>query len=168
MRRVLAFARNLLIVLGIAFLLVSFTVNTSLAESTDIVAEPDNWGGFLLSMSGPITLSAIDEMGRPFALYVLALQDAVTALQESSVNHTRPFLSRENITLFSETIPIVIPGVYGILISPTGNETIAVLTTVGRVFPQWGFIVFGVFLIVIAISIEGIKRVSRAKTSFAT
>jgi hypothetical protein len=167
MKQILPIVRNLFIVLGIAFLLVSFTVNTALAESTDIVAEPDNWGGFLISMTGPVTLIASAEMQRPFSLYILAFEDAMLALQESSVNQTHPFLSRENITGISETIPIIIPGLYGILISPTGNETVAVGLVVGRVLPQWGFVVLGAIMLAIASLVEGIKRISRSKAPVA-
>lgn len=163
MRQIVLVARNLFIVLGIAFLLVSFTVNTTHEESTDIVAEPNNWGGFLISMTGPVTLIASSEMHRLFSLYILAFEDAMFALQESNVSQTHPFLSRENITGISETIPILIPGLYGILVSPTGNETVAVGLVVGRVLPQWGLVVLGAIMLAIASLPEAIKLISRSK-----
>lgn len=167
MSQVLKQARNLLIVSGVALLLVSFILNPGLAENTDVIAEPDSCHGFLLSMGGPLTLTAAEETGKSFSLYILTYQDAVTFLQESSINHTSPFLLRENITFFSETVPIIIPGVYGILISPTGNETIAVGIVVGRILPQLGFVTYGLLLITVGIFLEMIKRFSGTKASIA-
>jgi len=165
MSQVLKQARNLLTVTGVTLLLVSFILNSGLAENTDVIAEPDSCRGFLLSMGGPLTLTAAEETGKSFSLYVLAFQDAVMCLQESSVNHTSPFLSRENITHFSETVPIIIPGVYGILVSPTGNETVAVGIVVGRVLPQLGLAMYGVLLITVGIFLQVTKRLGRAKAS---
>jgi hypothetical protein len=158
-------ARNLIIVSGVALLLVSLILNSGLAENTDVTAGPDDYRGFLLSMGGPLTLTAAEETGKSFSLYIFTYQDAVKSIQESNVNQTSPFLFRKNITFFSETVPVMIPGIYGIIISPTGNETITVWMTIGRVLPQLGFVMYGALLIVIGLILEVIRRLGRAKAT---
>jgi len=166
MSQILKQARNLLVVSGVALLLVSFILNPGLAENTDVVVGPDDCHGFLLSLGGSLTLIAGEVEGKLFSLYILTYEDTLMCLQKSSVNQTSPVLFRENITFISETVSIIFPGTYGILVFPVENETVTVGITIGRVLPQLGIVLYGIVLITAGVFFELIKHFPRTKVSF--
>lgn len=147
------------VTIGITLILVS------LLGSGDFGFHPSvGPGAYRMSVfraTGDIYVTASSPTNQSFSLYVLDSENALKALQDSSLEDTVQLVALENITQYSGTVSIPSAGVYAVLVTPSGNDTAAIDVDISRLYPVPSILVIGSILVAIGLTTMCISYLAR-------
>jgi multisubunit Na+/H+ antiporter MnhC subunit len=123
-------------------------------------------GAYTLSVfraTGDIYVTASSPTNQSFSLYVLDSDNALMALQDSSLEGTVQLVALENITQYSGTVSIPSTGVYAVLVTPSGNDTATIDVNISRLYPVPSLLVLGSILVAIGLTAMGMSHLAQRK-----
>lgn len=114
---------------------------------------PNAYTGLWIRTGGDIYLEARADQGGEISIYVFNYEDTLVVINTTSVMNTTPLFERVNVTEYLGQIPIVIPGLYSILITSSANNT-SVEIDIEPVTPALPLMIPGLGLVIVGALIQ--------------
>ncbi len=153
-----------LVILGIAVIASSLLsyYNFGIGSYVDL----DDYEGCMFRTSGSFHLVVSSEQGTELTVFVLTGQDILRAIRDASLENVSPIYVAEN-TLYYETIVETFsPGWYGVLVTPTHNETAEYKIEVDPVSPDSGLFAYGLVTMFLGIALMVPIKILEKSQSF--
>lgn len=109
---------------------------------------PNVYTGLWIRTGGDIYLEARADQGGEISIYVFNYDDTLAVINTTSVMNTTPLFELVNVTEYRGRIPIVIPGLYSILITSFANNT-SVEIDIEPVTPALPLMIPGLGLVIV-------------------
>ncbi len=113
--------------------------------------------GRLFRSTGDFYVTASSPTNQSFSLYVLDSENALRALQDSSLEDTVQLFVQENITQYSGIINVSSAGVYAVLVTSSDNNTASIDVDISRLYPVPSLFVLGFILVAISLLAMGLS-----------
>ncbi len=140
----------LLIVLGAVGIVISaFPVSSG--TSFDGSLEPHCVRSKIYGFGGHIhyTLEVDDDYF--ISIYVLNLEDTFEFIRTHEIGNLTPIISLEDVNSKEGIVPIIVPGLYSIIVINPSNMTITFEMFLNRIYPQVGILIPGGILVSLGI-----------------
>jgi hypothetical protein len=153
-----------LIILGIAILTSSLLsyYHFGMGSYVDL----GDYEGSMFRTGGSFHLVVMSEQGTELTVYVLTGQDVLTAIRDASLAQVSPIHFVENILYYETIVETYSPGWYGVLVTPTHNETAEYEIEVEPVSPDSGLFAYGLVTMIIGIVPIATTKILERRRSF--
>lgn len=125
-----------------------------------------DYEGSMFRTGGSFHLLVMSEQGTELTVYVLTGQDVLTAIRDASLANVSPIHVAENILYYETIVETYSPGWYGVLVTPTHNETAEYKIEVEPVSPDSGLFVYGSATMFLGIALMAITKILERRRSF--
>jgi hypothetical protein len=136
--------------IGIALILASFFGAVWHGTGSDV--SYGDYEGLMVRAPGNILLEVESSGQTPFSLYILTFDSVVKMIQQNgSMEGCTLLLALENITSYRGVLPVLVPGWYGVLVTPAEAGTISIEISVDKLKPSSGIFLLGLSLVVVGV-----------------
>lgn len=110
-----------LLTIGVFLIIVSFLNLGGGGIGLDV--GPNSFMGMWINTGGDFYLEVESQYNDSISIYILDYTDTLVIIKESSVENTTPLAVFYNVTQYSGTINIILPGTYAVLVTAISNDT---------------------------------------------